>query len=422
MESGIKRTQRDYTLAFKLSVVDQVEKGELTYKQAQERYGIQGRSTVLVWLRKHGRQSWGSASSRLPMPITTKKSSPAPAAPLTPEQQIKALEVQLREANEKARLFEAVIDVLKKDYGVRVKKAFGQVLSQKLLPGLSVARACRYWGISRQAYYQQLHRQQERHARCETVIQLVRGVRLRQPRLGARKLHHLLKEPLQQAHASLGRDALLDVLRQAHMLVQPRRAYHKTTDSHHRFRRHPNLLKDGPSQVRPTGSEQVWVADITYLPTDRGFVYLSLVTDAWSRKIVGHHVHDSLHTRQVSRALTMALKSRQTCQMLVHHSDRGIQYCSNDYQQIHRRHGIACSMTDGYDCYQNALAERVNGILKMEFLLHRPADLAQASRMVQQAVQIYNQERPHQSLKLKTPDEVHRASLAGLNRPALCPS
>lgn len=253
------------------------------------------------------------------------------------------------------------------------------------------------------------------------MIQLVRGVRLRQPRLGARKLHHLLKEPLQQAHASLGRDALLDVLRQAHMLVQPRRAYHKTTDSHHRFRRHPNLLKDGPSQVRPTGSEQVWVADITYLPTDRGFVYLSLVTDAWSRKIVGHHVHDSLHTRQVSRALTMALKSRQTRQMLVHHSDRGIQYCSNDYQQIHRRHGIACSMTDGYDCYQNALAERVNGILKMEFLLHRPADLAQASRMVQQAVQIYNQERPHLSLELKTPDEVHRASLAGLNRPALCP-
>lgn len=157
------------------------------------------------------------------------------------------------------------------------------------------------------------------------MVELVRDVRLRQPRLGARKLHHLLREPLQQAHASLGRDALLDILREARMLVQPRRAYHKTTDSHHRFRRHPNLLKDGPNRVRPTGSEQVWVADITYLPTDRGFVYLSLVTDAWSRKIVGHHVHDSLHTAQVSRALTMALKGRQTRQALVHHSDRGIQ-------------------------------------------------------------------------------------------------
>lgn len=285
-----------------------------------------------------------------------------------------------------------------------------------------MSRACRHWGVSRQAYYQQLQHQQQCRARSDTVIELVRSVRLRQPRLGARKLHHLLKEPLHQASASLGRDALFDVLREAHMLVQPKRAYHKTTDSHHRFRRHPNLLKEGPNQVRPTGSEQVWVADITYLPTDQGFVYLSLVTDAWSRKIVGHHVHDSLHTEQVSRALKVALKSRQTQQALVHHSDRGIQYCANDYQEIHRRHGIACSMTDGYDCYQNALAERVNGILKMEFLLHRPADLAQASRMVQQSVQIYNQERPHMSLKLKTPDEVHRASIAGRIKPAMCPS
>ena len=123
MESGVKRTQRDYTLAFKLSVVDQVEKGELTYKQAQERYGIQGRSTVLVWLRKHGRQSWGdAASSSLNMSIPTKSPNADAGVSLTPEQKIKALEVQLREARQKAQLFEAVLDVLKKDYGVRVVK------------------------------------------------------------------------------------------------------------------------------------------------------------------------------------------------------------------------------------------------------------------------------------------------------------
>lgn len=258
--------------------------------------------------------------------------------------------------------------------------------------------------------------------RADTVIELVRCVRLRQPRIGTRKLHHMLRQPLEKAQARLGRDALFDVLRQARLLVTPRRAYHKTTNSHHRFRRHPNLLKEGPQQVRPTGSEQVWVADITYLPTDAGFVYLSLVTDAWSRKIVGHYVHDSLQTEQVSQAFKGALKARQTRQALVHHSDRGIQYCSTHYQQIHERHGIACSMTDGYDCYQNALAERVNGILKMEFLLHKPADLAQARRMVQQSVHIYNRERPHQSLQLKTPDEVHRASLAGLTGSAICAS
>jgi len=274
--------------------------------------------------------------------------------------------------------------------------------------------------MSRQAYYQQLQQNKARHERAQAVVDLVRCVRQRQPRIGTRKLHHVLRQPLEQNNLKLGRDALFDVLRQARMLVRPRRAYQKTTHSHHRFRRHPNLLKAGSQQVTASASEQVWVADITYLPTSAGFVYLSLVTDAWSRKIVGFHVHDSLRTEQVSQALKMALKSRQTHQRLVHHSDRGIQYCSDEYQQIHQRHDITCSMTDGYDCYQNAMAERVNGILKMELLLHRPADIAQARKMVSQSVQIYNQERPHQSLQLKTPDEVHRASLASLERPAIC--
>ncbi|MCX0068342.1 DDE-type integrase/transposase/recombinase, partial [Escherichia coli] len=147
-----------------------------------------------------------------------------------------------------------------------------------------------------------------------------------------------------------------DILRAARLLVVPQRAYHKTTHSHHRFRRHPNLLKDGPNQVIPTGPEQVWVADITYLPTAQRCAYLSLVTDAYSRKIVGYRVHDSLHAESVAQALKMALKTRHTRQPLVHHSDRGIQYCSAEYQRIHQRHGITCSMTDGYDCYQNALA------------------------------------------------------------------
>ena len=247
-------------------------------------------------------------------------------------------------------------------------------------------------------------------------MRLVRDWRVRQPWLGTRKLHHVLREPLAQAGIELGRDAMFDVLRNAGMLVPQRRAYHKTTDSHHRFRRHPNLLKAGEQQLRATASEQVWVADITYLPTNDKFVYLSLVTDAYSRKIVGWHVHDSLQTEPVAQALKMALRTRQSDQRLVHHSDRGIQYCSNHYQAIHQRQGLLCSMTDGYDCYQNALAERVNGILKGELLLQRPADLEQARRMVRESVQIYNGERPHLSLKMQTPDAVHRASLADICR------
>ena len=281
-----------------------------------------------------------------------------------------------------------------------------------------MSRACRYIGISRQAHYKA---QQSRRVRMEQtgqVLELVHTQRLRQPRLGTRKLHYLLRPALQAAGIKLGRDALFDRLREAHLLVPPRRAFHKTTHSHHRFRRHPNLLKAGEHQVTATACEQVWVADITYLPTAGACAYLSLVTDAYSRKIVGWHVHDSLHAEPVSQALRMALKGRQSRQPLVHHSDRGIQYCSEDYQTIHRRHGLICSMTDGYDCYQNALAERVNGILKDELLLHRPADLAQATMMVRESVAIYNGERPHLSLKMKTPDAVHRASLAHLTDPS----
>ncbi len=268
-------------------------------------------------------------------------------------------------------------------------------------------------GISRQAYYQSRCRQAALEKKAQAVVKLVRERRLSQPRVGTRKLHCMLREPLSREGIRMGRDALFDVLRNARLLVAPRRAYHKTTDSHHRFRRHPNLLKPGPEQVTPTGPEQVWVADITYLPTAGKFVYLSLVTDAYSRKIVGWHVHESLQTEEVAQALKLALRGRRTKQQLVHHSDRGIQYCSTHYQELHRHHGLTCSMTDGYDCYQNALAERVNGILKMEFLLERPADLRQARRMVQESVQIYNEERPHLSLKMQTPDAVHRALLVG---------
>ncbi len=134
-----------------------------------------------------------------------------------------------------------------------------------------------------------------------------------------------------------------------------------------------------------------------------------LVTDAYSPKIVDYHVHSTLQTTEVAEALQMAMRSRRGQAPLIHHSDRGIQYCANAYQALHERHGLTCSMTDGYDCYQNALAERINGILKTEFLLYQPADLAQAQQMVAQSVAIYNHERPHLALKYQTPEAVHRA-------------
>lgn len=283
-------------------------------------------------------------------------------------------------------------------------------------------RACRHWGISRQAHYAGLQRQQARQVQADQVVSAVQGVRIRQPRLGTRKLHHLLHPQWQAAGAGLGRDALFDLLRQRRLLVPRQRAYHKTTDSHHHYRRHPNLLKTGADQVIATAAEQVWVADITYLPTGEGKpVYLSLVTDAYSRKIVGWQVHDSLHAEPVGQALKRALSTRTTRQPLVHHSDRGIQYASDHYQRIHQKQSLTCSMTDGYDCYQNALAERVNGILKGELLLHRPQNLEQARTMVKESIAIYNGERPHLALKMKTPNVVHRASVTEQLRPKVYP-
>ncbi|WP_139411641.1 IS3 family transposase [Aeromonas veronii] len=404
MGQGVKRTQRDYSLTFKLALVEQIEKGELTYKQAQVRYGIQGRSTVLEWLRKHGRQDWSQgASVRAGRSITM----PDPDNQ-TPEQRIKELEQQLALMSQKAQFFEAVVDVLKNDYGVSIgKKATRQVLSQRQVERLTIVRACLFLGISRQAYYKRNLVADERHAQGLQVVRFVRQVRLRQPRVGTRKLHYLLQGQDDDG-LKVGRDRLFQILAEHRLLVPPRRAYHKTTHSFHRFYRHPNLLKAGPEQVTPVTPEQVWVADITYLPARSGPLYLSLVTDAYSRKIVGHHVHEGMHAESVAMAFKKALKQRRGSGELIHHSDRGVQYCSGLYQSLHERYGVKCSMTDGYDCYQNALAERVNGILKGELLLQSPQDLTQAREMVREAVDIYNAERPHHALKYRTPDAVHR--------------
>lgn len=270
------------------------------------------------------------------------------------------------------------------------------------MKALSVTRACLFLGITRQAHYKRCISQMKRQANEQCVLDFVTTERIKHPRIGARKLKYLMAS--QQLY--IGRDHLFTLLGFHHLLVSPKRAYHKTTNSHHHFRCHPNLVKDN---LTPSKPEQLWVADITYLPTLLGNTYLSLVTDAYSRKIVGYHVDDNMKASSVKQAFKQALRERKSNQPLVHHSDRGVQYCSSEYQALHKQYGITCSMTDGYDCYQNALAERINGILKNEYLLAKPKDVSEARKMVKESVKLYNQERPHTVLKYKTPDEVHQA-------------
>lgn len=232
---------------------------------------------------------------------------------------------------------------------------------------------------------------------------MVTNLRRFMPRLGARKLYHLIKPELEEKGIKLGRDGLFEYLREANLLVKPKRSYTKTTFSKHWMRKYPNLLK-GVTVDRP---EQVFVSDITYVESDEGVHYVSLVTDACTRKIMGYEVSREMKACDVVKALKMAARSRIGAASLIHHSDRGAQYCSSEYQKVLSDNGMTPSMTDGYDCYQNALAERINGILKQEFLLYRCKSFDDLKVLVEQSVSIYNRLRPHLSLGMKTPEDVH---------------
>lgn len=230
------------------------------------------------------------------------------------------------------------------------------------------------------------------------VKEMIMNLRRFMPHLGTRKLYYLMKPALTEGGIKLGRDGLFDYLRDENLLVKPRRRYTRTT-----FSKHSNLVKDMVADY----PETVFVSDITYLESNEGVHYLSLVTDACSRKIMGYEISRDMNASDVVKALKMALAARQSRIPLIHHSDRGVQYCAGEYQQILMSHGIAPSMTDGYDCYQNALAERVNGILKQEFLYYRCKSFDELKSLVKQSVNIHNHLRPHLSLGMKTPEEVH---------------
>ena len=232
---------------------------------------------------------------------------------------------------------------------------------------------------------------------------MVQQIRLELPRLGTRKLYHILKDSL--GDIGVGRDRLFTILRANHMLIEPKRSYHITTDSHHRFRKHKNTAKE-VSLMKP---EQLWVSDITYIGNRENPMYLALVTDAYSKKIMGFDTSSSLSAAGSVRALDMAIKNRKYDYPLLHHSDRGLQYCGGDYQAVLNKYSISCSMTEAYDPYENAIAERVNGILKQEFLGNsNNLDLKTMQNLVEDSVKRYNTKRPHYSCHYNTPEHMHQ--------------
>jgi transposase InsO family protein len=251
--------------------------------------------------------------------------------------------------------------------------------------------------------YKKEKREQQELIEASIIVDAVKKIREEQPHIGVRKLQVLLKPVLQKHNIKIGRDGLFDLLREFGLLVKLKRYKHYTTQSKHQFYKYPNQIKD----ITVTASNQLWVSDITYIETGSRYSYLFLITDAWSKKIVGYNLSSSYSAQGAIQALKMAFNNNKVSEGLIHHSDRGIQYCSKEYTLLLKKKKAVISMTENSDPYENAIAERVNGILKTELLQVKYHNEQQASKAIQKAVTIYNTKRPHLSIGLLTPETAH---------------
>lgn len=272
-------------------------------------------------------------------------------------------------------------------------------------PTASIGELCGLFGVTRQAYYQRQRQVYREAAHQELLLALVAEIRADQPRIGGRKLLELVNPQLEPA-LQVGRDAFFDLLRREKLLVRRLRSHTCTTDSSHWLHKYPNLIRE-LEVARP---HHLWVSDITYVRTGEGFAYLFLVTDAYSRKIVGWQLADSLEAVHALAALNMAIAQLPaSVKEIIHHSDRGVQYCCRRYVKRLTRSGIRISMTENGDPYENAIAERVNGILKTEWLYSMSLPtLVAAKKAVARIVGVYNTKRPHLSLGMLTPEAAHQ--------------
>jgi len=262
--------------------------------------------------------------------------------------------------------------------------------------------------VSRQAYYNNKNRIEKSYVEEQIIVQEVKEIRKDHKMMGTRKLLTKLSPKLRDHNINIGRDTLFDILRDNDLLVKKRKRKVITTNSRHWMKKYPNLIKD----IIPLAPNQIWVSDITYWKCNDKHLYISFITDAYSHKIVGHHIADNLETVESINALQLALKDidvdHYINRRLIHHSDRGSQYCSKNYVNILRAYNIEISMTQSGDPLDNAIAERVNGILKEEYLHHyNPENLEQAREALDRSVELYNSDRPHNSIGNLTPDQVH---------------
>lgn len=271
----------------------------------------------------------------------------------------------------------------------------------------TVDQVCHQFGISRQGYYKARKQKQQTDVEQRRLIPKVLELRAQMPILGGRKLYFMLKQEVQSLSKPLGRDKFFKLLRDNNLLIRPKRYRPRTTESKHRFRKYDNLIKG----LEINRVNQVYVSDITYLRTVSGFCYLFLITDLYSRRVMGEDLSESLAIEGSLRALKTATDKTNNLDGSIHHSDRGIQYCSNIYTEKLTSLGIKISMSEQANPYENVVAERVNGILKQEFMLDKVfPDIRTARNALREAIKIYNEKRPHMSLGYKTPAQIYSAN------------
>lgn len=263
--------------------------------------------------------------------------------------------------------------------------------------------------MTRQAYYQSKNRISKSLIEQEILLEKIHDIRKVHKRMGGRKLFFKLKDFSNEHSIKMGRGAFFDLLRDNNLLIKQRRSYHVTTNSRHWMKKYPNLIKD----LEPLGSNHIWVSDITYWKTKGGHYYISFITDAYSRKIVGYHVAETMEAVESLSALKMAIKTlKVNANGLIHHSDRGLQYCSSIYVKTLRKNNIGISMTENGDPLENAIAERINGIIKGEYLFdYEIKTLSKAKKVLKSVVKLYNEDRPHLSIGNAVPSDIHEGSI-----------
>jgi putative transposase len=274
---------------------------------------------------------------------------------------------------------------------------------------IGLAKLCGWFGVSRQAYYQNNWEGISTTLEEEIIIQLVRDIRKNHRRIGTRKLYEMMQPFMLEHNIKMGRDALFNLLAANQLLIRKRKRRIQTTNSFHWLRKYPNLIRG----FVPTAINQLWVSDITYWKTGEKHVYISFITDAYSRKIIGYNVSETLEAINSTQALKMALSAIKynASSTLTHHSDRGIQYCSHQYVKLLQDYNINISMTENGDPLENAIAERVNGIIKEEYLDNYEVDnIKDAKVLLAFAVNLYNNERPHMSIGNLTPNQIHHSN------------